>query len=41
MRFSLALLSYHHFAEEPAAASAFAIMSNSHSEDLPDSYRLD
>lgn len=40
MRLSLALLSYNHFVQEPAAASAFAIMSDSHPEDLPDRYRL-
>lgn len=41
MRLSLALLSYNHLVQEPAAASAFAIMSDSHPEDLPESYRLD
>lgn len=41
MRLSLAILSYNHFVQEPAAASAFAIMSDSHPEDLPDSYCLD
>lgn len=41
MRLSLALLSYSHLVQEPAAASAFAIMSDSHPEDLPKSYCLD
>lgn len=41
MGLSLALLSNNHFVQEPAAASAFAVVSDSHPEDLPDSHRLD
>lgn len=41
MGLSLALLSHNYFVEEPATASAFAIVSNSHPDDLPDSYCLD
>lgn len=36
----LSLLSYNHFIKEPAAASTFAIMSNSHPADLPKVYCL-
>lgn len=41
MRLSLAILSYNHFVQKPATASTFAVMSDSHPEDLPESYCLD
>lgn len=39
--FSLSFFSYDHFVKKPAAASAFTVVSNPDSADLPNGYCLD
>lgn len=41
VRLGLSVLSDDHLVQEPAAASAFAVMPNPHPPDLPDGYSLD